>query len=238
MSTWVGNNVTVSGGNVARIRYETQLASQNTGGNYSTINYQVYIDFFGCDAQLDNGYADCYPGVLYNNGGRVYNYASNFSNHTVTMATGSYNQGHDANGNGSFYGSARIAVYQSGTSSTSGSAGLPRIGLAPGIYGITADTITPTSARLGGEITGYGHGTSANMNMYVRLQGTGGWTDLGNQGDVGGYNYWTASGLQPGKTYEYIMNVWNNNGDFSQSSTQTFKTLPVSGMITVMRAAL
>lgn len=236
MATWLGNNVTVSGSNVARIRFETQLAGQETGNNRSLINAQVYIDFFGCDAQLDGGWANTSGGLLYNNGGRVYNYAGNFSNHTVTMVNTSFWQGHDANGNGSFNGDAHIAVYQSGTSSTSGSAGLPRIPLSPGIYAITADTIKPTSARLGGEITGYGHGTSANMNMYVRLQGDVAWTDLGNQGDVGGYNYWTPTGLKPGKTYEYIMNVWNNNGDFAQSGIQTFKTQPISAMLTIMRA--
>lgn len=234
MATWLGNNVIVSGSSYARIRYETQLASQNTLGNYSTINYQVYIDFIGCDAELDAGYAAWWGGVLYNNGGRVYNYAGNFSNHTVTMATGSFNVGHDANGNGSYGGDAHVTVFSSGVTSTSGSAGLPRIALAPTISSVTVDTIKPTSARLGGEISSVGHGTGATWEMFYRLQGAGSWTSLGQQGDAAGFNYWNATGLKPGKTYEYFARVWNNNGDTTNSSTFNFKTQPVSGMIAVL----
>lgn len=238
MATWLGNHVNISGAHGARIRIETQYAGGNVGGNFSSLNYQVYIDFDGSDAQLDGGWVESSAGVHYNNGGRVYNYAGNFSNHTVTMNTGSFNIGHDANGNGSYGMNAHVAVYQSGTTTASGSEGLPRLALAPNIVALTSDTVKPTSARLGVEIGGYGHGTSANFNMYVRLQGTGGWTDLGNQGDVGGFNYWTAAGLLPGKTYEYICNCWNNNGDFSQSGIQTFKTQSVSGMISIMRGII
>lgn len=238
MATWDGNHVIVSGSQYAKIRYETQLASQNVGGNYSTINYQVYIDFIGCDAQLDGGFAESNAGVLYNNGGRVYNYAGNFSNHTVTMATGSFNIGHDANGNGSYNGDAHIAVYQSGTSSTSGSAGLPRIALAPSISSVISDTIKPTSARLRGEISSVGHGTGATWEMFYRLQGSGTWISLGQQTDAAGYNNWTPTGLKPGKTYQYYASVWNNNGDTSNSSTFTFKTQPVSGMIAVMKGLM
>lgn len=239
MATWLGNNVTVSSGRVARVRIETQLAGQNVGGNYSTINWQSYTDFFGCDAQLDGGFTEWNGGVLYNNGGRVYNYAGNFSNHTVTMATGSFNVGADVNGNSSYAMDAHVAIYQSGTSTASGSEGLPRIAQSAGIAYILVDTIKPTSARLGGEITGYGHGTSANLEMYYRLAGSGsGYTSLGAQGDVGGNNYWAVTGLKPGKTYEYIMNVTNNNGDFSQSASQFFKTQTVSGMISVIRGVI
>lgn len=235
MATWLGNNVSVSGSFYCRIRYETQLAGQNTGGNFSTINFQVYIDFVGCDAQLDGGFAESNAGVLYNNGGRVYNYAGNFSNHTVTMATGSFNIGHDANGNGSYSGDAHVAVFQSGTTSTSGSAGLPRIALAPNISSIISDTVKPTSARLGAELSTYGHGTGCNLEMFYRLQGSSTWISLGVQGDVAGYNFWFPTGLTPGKTYEYICNATNNMGDFDQSGIATFKTVAVSGMIPILR---
>lgn len=126
--TVLGNNVSVSGAHVARIRIEWQLAGQNVGGNYSTINWQGYVDFFGCDAQLDNGHVN-WSGVtaLYNNGGRVYNYAANFSNHTVGMGSGSFNIGHDGAGNASFGLDGSVAVYQSGTSSGAASWGLPTI---------------------------------------------------------------------------------------------------------------
>lgn len=123
----LGNNVIVSGSAYARIRIEWQLASQNVAGNYSTINWQAYIDFFGCDAELDNGNVSSNVGTLYSNGGRVYNYAGNFSNHTVTMGSGSFNIGADGSGNTTLSMSGSVVVYSSGTTSGSGSWSLPNI---------------------------------------------------------------------------------------------------------------
>lgn len=127
MATWLGNFVSISGSYGARIRIETQLAGQSVAGNYSVINYQVYVDFNGSDAQLDGGWVQSSAGVHYNNGGRVYNYAGNFSNHTVTMNTGQFTIGHDNNGNASYGMNAHVSVYQSGTTTASGSEGLPSI---------------------------------------------------------------------------------------------------------------
>lgn len=125
-----------------------------------------------------------------------------------------------------------------GSGSTSYNVSPSRIGVAPSIAYIGADSIKPTSARLGGDITSNGLGTSATLQMFIRLQGAGSWTDLGTQGNVAGYNYWNPSGLKPGKTYEYFLRVWNNNGDTANSGVNTFKTQPVSGMIAVMRGLL
>jgi hypothetical protein len=125
--TALGNHVIVSGSAYARIRIEWQLAGQNVGGNYSTINWQGYVDFVSCDAQLDNGHVNWNGGALYNNGGRVYNYAGNFSNHTIGMGSGSFNIGHDGAGNATLNLNGSIAVYASGTSSTNVNWGLPTI---------------------------------------------------------------------------------------------------------------
>jgi len=108
---------------------------------------------------------------------------------------------------------------------------LTKLYRAPGIAGITADTIKPTSVRLGGEITDLGLGTSVAMRMYYRIQGEAGWAQTADQGDASGYNYWTVTGLKPGKTYEYKMLVWNNNGSERESAIQTFKTKSVPGMV-------
>jgi hypothetical protein len=125
--TVYGNNVTVSSPYYARVRVEWQLASQNTSGNYSTINWQAYTDFFGCDAQLNNGNVGSSVGTLWSNGGEVHAYSGNFSNHTVTMASGSFNIGADGSGNTTLNMSGSIVVYSSGTSSGSGSWSLPTI---------------------------------------------------------------------------------------------------------------
>lgn len=144
-----GNHVIVTGAHYAALRIEWQLASQNVGGNFSTINWQAYIDFFGCDAQLDNGHVNWNSGALYNNGGRVYNYAGNFTNHTVTMGTGSFNIGADGVGNTTLLLNGSIDVYASGTSSGSGSWTLPQIPRYPNITSFTINTITDSLIEFG-----------------------------------------------------------------------------------------
>lgn len=125
-----------------------------------------------------------------------------------------------------------------GAGSASFNVGTTRIGIAPTITSITADTITSTSARLGGEISSHGNGTSSTHTMYYRLQGAGSWTSAGGQGDASGYNYWTITGLQPGRTYEYYMNSTNNNGDSGNSGTQTFATTPVPSLAPLLMGLL
>lgn len=213
------------------------LGSQATGRlevwenwNASTqVSYHVKLSIITNNVWNNTGSAN-----WNGNGGGVtgsgnFNY-SQYQTKTLWEYDWTYNK--DANGYGTwnFYGyiNGDNSPY-CGAGSTNFNMSPGRIGIAPGIAGITADTIKPTSARLGGEITGYGLGTSANMNMYYRLQGSGTWIDLGNQGDAAGYNYWNVTGLKPGKTYEYVMNVWNNNGDFAQSGVSTFKTKGIAG---------
>jgi len=137
-----GNHVIVSSPYYAKIRIDWQLAGQNVGGNYSTINWQAYVDFVGCDAQLNNGSVGSNVGTLWSNGGTVYNYQGNFSNHTVTLATGSFNIGADGNGNTTLNLSGSISVYGSGTSSTSGSWNLPQIQRYSNITGFSVSNLT------------------------------------------------------------------------------------------------
>ena len=155
---------------------------------------------------------------------------------TQTLASGSHRVYHDVNGNRSVGGSAWMDAYF-GQGTASGSIGLSRLPLAPSITGQTADQVKPTSARLGVEIGGFGHGTSAAMRMYYRVQGSGsGWSQTADQGDAAGYNYWTVTGLTPGTTYEYFARVWNNNGDTRDGGAQTFKTQSPSGLLPVIMA--
>jgi hypothetical protein len=147
MGTVLGNPVIVVSNKTARLRIEWQLASQNIPGNYSTINWQAYVDFIGCDAQLDNGFVGWNGGTLYDQPGRVYNYAANFSNHTVGMGSGSFNVGHAGNGTGSFSIGGDVAVFQSGTSSGSGGFGLPTIPRYATINGFNIDWVTDAALR-------------------------------------------------------------------------------------------
>lgn len=236
MATWQGNAVVVSGSSTARLRIETQLAAQEVGNNRSLINWQCYIFFDNCDAQLDNGFVGWNGGTLYDQPGRVYNYAGNFSDHTVTMATGSFWVGHDANGNGSYSMSADVAVFGSGTSAASGGESLPRIAQAPSISALTVDSIKQSTARLGAELSSIGHGTSCNLEMFYKLTTSGGYSSAGVQGDVGGFNYWNPTGLKPARSYHYFVRATNNNGDQSNSGVQTFTTQPAGGMLAVIKA--
>lgn len=121
MATLLGNNVIVSGSSYARWRLEWQLAGQEIGNNRSLINWQGYVDFVNCDAQLDNGHVHSNQGgELYHNTGRVYNYTGNFNSKTIGLGSGSFWVGHDAAGNASVNFSGSVAVYQSGTSGNGG----------------------------------------------------------------------------------------------------------------------
>lgn len=214
--------------------------SVNENWNSSTqVSYHIRLWLTTGGGAFDNGAGPNWNGNAGGVGGSGgFTYSGN-GDHNLWEFDWTYNK--DANG----YGTWNFYGYINGdnppyvvAASTNFNMSPGRIGVAPGIAYIGADLIKPTQARLYGEITGYGLGTSANMTMYYRLQGSGTWIDLGNQGDVGGNNNWSVTGLKPGKTYEYIMNCWNNNGDFSQSATQTFKTQPVSGMISVIKAMI
>lgn len=118
-----------------------------------------------------------------------------------------------------------------------------RIGVAPTIVANTADTITSTSVRLGTEISSVGKGTSAACRFYYKTPAAGSWTATGDQGDVGGYNYFNVTGLTPNQKYYRLARWWNNNGDQSDlpsaypSESYVFHTkaaAPVAGTPSVL----
>lgn len=157
---------------------------------------------------------------------------------TETLAQWDSWVNHDQNGNMSLTVGCTIlhADNPPGNGSTSQGYTAPRIAAAPTGLTMTSDTIKPTSARLGAEISGYGNGTSATHTMYYRLQGSGSWISAGAQADAVGSNYWTVTGLKPGKTYEHHFTSTNNNGDLATSGILTFKTKSVPGAaVAVMR---
>lgn len=236
MASW-----TAGAGTRATLVHTVDVNSQNAATNQSSLHVNTYVNVFGTSGITDNAGDANWNVNTAGSGSRSSNFNYSWGNGDHGLDTYDITVNHDVNGNctigvHAFVDGRNSPFFVSASIDTS--LGIPRLALAPAILAIIADTITPTSARLGGELSSYGHGTTANMNMYYRLQGSGTWIDLGNQGDAAGYNYWSVTGLQPGKTYEYMMNAWNNNGDGASSSTQTFKTKSASGMITVMQAIL
>ena len=236
MATW-----TAGAGSRATLAQDVTINWQNASANQSSLHVYTYINVSTTTGIYGTGSWNVQTAGVNRSNGFSYNpwpgpasYGLDTYDITVT---------HDVNGN---YTSSVYAYVYSGNSPYFTSAtintswGLPRLPLAPSLAAMTADTIKSTSARLGAEINNYGHGTSATFEMYYRLQGTGTWISLGQQGDVGGYNYWYPTGLTPGKTYEYYAACWNNNSgqggsDSASFGVQTFKTQAVSGMISVIQ---
>jgi len=231
-----GSNDGSNGYGSSRVRVEWSRTGVDVGGNYSVIEAREYLILGGGTSVNATE-----SGFIRINGGN-----NNFSRGSTARGPGGTHQvhslggyviGHDANGNASFSigGSFTSGFASMGTLPYVGDNGysLDRIALAPSISSITADTITPNSARLGAEISSFGHGTGTNLTMYYRLQGAGGWTSLGTQADAAGYNYWNATSLLPNRTYEYYVNATNNNGDSANSGTSSFLTLSGAKLITV-----
>lgn len=219
------------------------LDYQSTGPNTSHVS--LYLQTFS-----DNGaysQSGTWDPRLYINGGQVAGstLSRTISNSPSTLTSWGGDLSHDANGNLSITIGQYINAPTNEMTYGAITWNFPRIPLAPTIsdVSVTPGTINTTTAQLRGEISSYGHGTSATWKMYYRLQGSGSWTSAGTQADGAGYNYWDLTGLQPGKTYEYYAAVWNNNSaeggsDSVNSSTYTFTTKPVSGMAPLLMGLL
>ena len=214
---------------------ETFLATWSGGSTYARVEaYEAarndaagYVDIYWW-----NGWRDTHPSVSGTWDWSRYGQAPNASGSvsaapgTIGIASGYSRVYCDANGNYSDYGLGEHMDVYYGNGDAVVHVDPARSPLAPGISSLTADTILPTGARLGIEISNFGHGTSAAMYTQYRKQGDSTWIAQAAQNDVAGYNYFSISGLTPGTTYEYMAVAYNNNGDTSSTGTQTFKTLP------------
>lgn len=210
------------------INIECYEQSYNIAGNYSIMYWRAYVNIWS-GTRTGSWDWNAYVNGTYVGGGSVS--PSNWSG-VHDLGSGTIIVYHDANGYANPSCSSYLDDYY-GQSTASGNPGTTRLPLAPTIYGNVADTIKPVSARIGTEISSLGHGTSAATHMFYRVAG-GSWTQTADQGDVGDYNYWTITGLKPGKTYEYYSVWWNNMDDTATSGTNTFKTKGLSGMIPVL----
>lgn len=160
-----GNSYSIGGESPNYIWTQWQLASQNVGGNYSTINWQTYFHFTDSDAQLNAGSTNSNVGALWSNGGVVHSYSGNFSTRDILLASGSFNIGADGSGNSVLQLANSIVIYQTGTSSaTSQVWSLPQI---PRYADITSFT---NSAPTDEAFTLYAS-TDANANISFSIDG-------------------------------------------------------------------
>lgn len=171
-------NTIIIGGRVSYYFIDYVVAAQNEDGNYSTISWNCQYYFDRCDAQLDNGVANL-AGTRWYNGGRVYNFTANYSVHAVYIAGGSFDVGHDSNGNCLLNVNGGIDVYQSGRSSTNQDTWLPQL-----YQGIAYNWISFSN------VTDVGFTVTVNVNrtanlLQLNVNGTGFVTYYsGNYGQV------------------------------------------------------
>ena len=167
-----GNFVTISSPYGGYIFTNWQLASQDIAGNFSTINWQTYFHFGGCDAQLDNGRTDWNGGALWTSG-RDHNYGGNFSTRDLGLQSGSFNIGHDGGGNATLNLSNGIDVFSSGHSGGSGSWGLPTIPRYANftVYGVTNTNDQGFTVQIAAD--------NYCSNIEYSINGGGSWTSLG-----------------------------------------------------------
>lgn len=185
MTRMAGNGVTY--GNYFFIDWQTN--SQSTPGNYSNISWWAYWHFQGSDHQLDNGYANLGDATRWSNGGRIYNYAGNFTTRDMLLASGSFDIGHNSDGTKTLNVAGGATGYQVGRSEGSGSWGLPTIPRYP--------TITGHSGTINDEATNVyisysnPYGGAVSADLYVRPYGsTGGFTNFAHRNSYGsGVNF-------------------------------------------------
>lgn len=197
-----------------------QLASQNTAGNYSTINWQTYFHFGGDDVQLDNGVVNSNVGNLWTNSGRVYNYAGNFSTRDMGLASGSFTIGADAAGNSQLQLANSIAVYQEGTSAaTSGVWDLPQIPRYANIDGWQINNFSDEWI----EFAWHADRTCDYISWWSTAYDGGGHHDI----PVGDQGWWTIDihNLKSGTAYDVTVAVRNAaSGLWTTSSTLSATT--------------
>jgi hypothetical protein len=159
------NSFSIGGQSPNYIWVQWQLASQNVGGNYSTINWQTFFHFTDSDAQLNAGSTSSNVGALWSNGGLVHSYTGDFATRDIELASGSFTIPADGSGNSVLQLSVSIAIYQTGTSAgTSGTWSLPQIPRYADITSFTA------SAPTDQEFTLYAS-TDANSNISFSIDG-------------------------------------------------------------------
>lgn len=209
-----GNYVNISGAHGGYIFTNWQLASQDTGGNFSTINWQTYFHFDNSDAQLDNGRTDWNGGALWTSG-RDYNYAGNFSTRDLGLASGSFNIGHDGAGNATLNLSNGIDVYSSGHSGGSGSWALPTINRYANIDGgPNFDDVTDEWIR----VAWHADRSVDYISWWSSAYDGGGHHDSPASGQ--GWFYLDLHNLVSGKQYDFTVAIRNAaSGLWTQSGT-------------------
>lgn len=194
---------------------------QDDETNRSNIGWNCQYYFDKCDAQLDNVVANLGGATRAYNGGRVYNYAANFTVHAVYIAGGSFDMYHNNDGSCLFNVNGGIDVYQSGRSSTNQDTWLPGLYRYAELDGFSWGTITDVSVVINLSVN--------RLSDYVQVSLDNGATyPYGFSGD-----WWdksvtigsAASPLRSGTTYNVRVQTRRKaSGLWATSGTYTFTT--------------
>lgn len=159
------------------------LNGQNVAGNYSNIGWAAYWHFQGNDRQLDNGYANLGDVNRWSNGGRIYNYSGNLSTRDLLLASGSFDIGHDNNGNKTLNVAGGATGYNGSRSEGSGSWSLPTI---------PRHAVLNSSPNFNDEQNptfNYSNPAGTAVDFYMEFPGIGGSLAARNLGSGTGGNY-------------------------------------------------
>lgn len=196
-----------------------QLTGQSVEGNYSTINWQTYWYFQGNDRQLDSGNTVINGGLVWSNGGRIYNYAGNFSTRNLLMAQGSATIYHNGDGQKVFNINNTTLGFENERSSGSVNFQLPTINRYININSYSLSNVTEKSLVVNVSTSGTASAVDFSLNG-------GGWT----RGFTGGFtsNSFTINGLAHSTGYTVRIRVQNASGGlWTESGVQGATTLPV-----------
>ena len=174
-----GNSVTI-GGQTNNYYFIDWSTSDEASNNRTLVSWAAYFHFTFADSQLDNGNADL-NGSRWANGGRVYNFASNFTTRDLLLANGSFYVDHNGNGEASLSVSGGITL--SGGSRSSGSTSVsltnytrvPNTPSAPAFSSRNRESIVmTTSASVPSGAPGVGSYTwqvSTNASSWTTISG-------------------------------------------------------------------
>lgn len=214
-----------------QLRMETQVASQNIAGNYSTINWQLYAERTSASTSYyltPSGSSTANVSAnVWNGGGWTYDFRSQA---TVSLGSGSFTVGHNSDGTGSYgFGSSSTAGGSLGSASNSGSESLPTIARA------TQPTVSPGSGNTGSTFTigTPAASTSFTHDIFYSFDGGSSYTNLimGQAGSVASYNWTPPSTLLPnstGVTAVIAVNTYSGASYIGQKTVNLPLTVPSS----------
>ena len=229
-----GNSVTI-GGQTNNYFFIDWSSSNDPANNRTLISWAAYFHFTSADSQLDNGNADL-NGSRWANGGRVYNISSNFTTRDLLLASGSFYQGHNSNGEATLSVSGGITL--SGGARSSGSASwaltnYDRKPAAPSTITLTlnADKSITVSSNVVSSPAGtatYYIGYSSSSDGGSTLGAWSSYTTIPSNSNS--YTY-AANTLTAGLTYRFRMYASNTDGSSAATTSATNLFLPAGGKI-------